>query len=71
MNLSVDEQQLIAKFRRLDLEGQKELLGQASLLLQKRERPAADGIAGSADNQCQLKQAEVRPEASAEPIFTE
>jgi len=71
MDLKLDEQLLIADFRRLDPGGRKELLDYAAFLVKKNrtafsEEPAKPG------NQCRLEdQPEERPEAAKEPIFTE
>ena len=71
MDLRLDEQLLVADFRRLDPGAQKELLDYAAFLLKKKRPDAADGPA-RAKNQCGLDAGpEERPEAVKEPVFTE
>jgi len=71
MDLNLDEQKLIAEFRRLDMESQQELLDYAAVLLKKQHAMNAADQSGPA-NQCALnKPREERPEAAKEPIFTE
>jgi hypothetical protein len=71
MDLKHDEQKLLAAFRSLTPEGKAELLDYAAFLLEKYPEPIT-GEAVSTANQCPLdKQAEERPEAAKEPIFTE
>lgn len=71
MDMKHDEQKLLAGFRNLTPEGKAELLDYAAILLKKFHQPTLRE-ATSADNQCPLdKQAEERPEAVKEPIFTE
>lgn len=71
MDLKLDEQQLLADFRRLDPAGQKELLDYAAFLA-KKSRSSRSGEPAAAENQCRLAdQPEERPEAAKEPIFTE
>jgi hypothetical protein len=71
MDLNLDEQKLIAEFRRLNEEGQRELLDHAAVLLKKQHDTSAADQSGP-DNQCALnKPHEERPEAAKEPIFTE
>lgn len=70
MELSLDEQRMIAEFRRLNQEGQRELLDFASLL-QKGKGKAASGDDSSPRNSCALDRKEGRPETAKEPIFTE
>jgi hypothetical protein len=71
MDLNLDEQNLIAEFRRLDTEGQLELLDHAAVLLKKQHDKSAADQSGPS-NQCALnKPREERPEAAKEPIFTE
>ena len=64
MELSIEEQTLIATFRTLDAAGKKEMLRHAS---QQSKEEAAVSAAG----QCRLERDEERPEIAAEPIFTE
>lgn len=71
MELKLDEQKLLAEFRRLNPEGKTELLDYAVFLVKKyHEMPPEEH--SSPDNQCPVqKQEEERPEAVKEPIFTE
>ena len=67
MDLNLEEQLLVAEFRRLDPAGQKELRDHAALLLKKRSSEES-----VADNQCRLeRRPEERPENIDESIFTE
>jgi hypothetical protein len=71
MEAKLDEQLLVADFRRLDPAGKKELLDYAAFLLKKSRSSASEDTASPA-NQCRLsEQTEERPEAVKEPIFTE
>jgi hypothetical protein len=71
MDLKLDEQLLIAEFRRLDPSGKKELLDYAGILV-KKNRTCGDEEPPQASNQCSLDaREEARPEAVKEPIFTE
>lgn len=71
MDLKLDEQTLLAGFQSLPPEGRKELLDYAAFLV-KKHRELVPQSAEKAENQCSLgKQAEKRPEAAKEPIFTE
>ncbi len=67
MTLQMDEQKLLAEFRNLSSDAQKELLDYATFLV-KKQHSAQEREAGC---QCALKQAEKRPETAKEPIFTE
>jgi len=70
MDLTLDEQKLLADFRRLTPAGKDELLEHAVLLGRRGERTSAEPVPVS--NQCRLEPSrEVRPEAAKEPIFTE
>ncbi len=70
MELRLDEQKLLAEFRRLTPEGKSELMEFAEFLLKKYHEAAEEH--SSAENQCPVpKQDEERPEAVKEPIFTE
>jgi hypothetical protein len=70
MDLTVDEQRLIAEFRKLTPSGRDELLAAASSLV--RRAGAEDLVAtGAPSNQCQLKTDKTLPEAEKTPIFTE
>ena len=71
MDLTLDEQKLLADFHRLSPEGKQELLTYAAFLA-KKQKEGEPAKAPGADNQCRLeKRAESRPEAAKEPIFTE
>jgi hypothetical protein len=71
MDLKLDEQLLVAEFRRLDPAGKKELLDYAAILV-KKCRTVDDDQAPQASNQCSIEPPEeARPEAAEEPIFTE
>lgn len=65
MDLTLEEQQLIADFRRLDGESRSALVAQARQL----SRSVVEQ--GGEPSQCTLKKTESRPEAAREPIFTE
>ena len=70
MELSIEEQTLIATFRTLDEPAKKAVLRHAS---QQRKAEAAVSAAGLLfpSGQCKLERDEKRPETAAEPIFTE
>ncbi|HBG04946.1 MAG: hypothetical protein A2075_14830 [Geobacteraceae bacterium GWC2_58_44] len=70
MELSIEEQTLVATFRALDEFGKKEMLRHAS---QQQKMEAAASVNGFAvpSGQCRLERGEERPETAAEPIFTE
>jgi hypothetical protein len=70
MELSVEEQTLIATFRNLDDHGKRELLRHASLQ-QKLEADASFATPLFPSGQCKLQRGEKRPENVSEPIFTE
>lgn len=68
MDLTLDEQRLIAEYRRLTLAGRDDLLAYAATLV----RQANEGEdSNTATDQCRLKRAEPHPEAEKTPIFTE
>ena len=70
MDLTLDEQKLLADFRRLTPAGKQELLEHAVLLGRKGDRMSAEPVPAS--NQCRLEPSrEARPESVKEPIFTE
>jgi hypothetical protein len=69
MDLTLDELKLLADYRRLTAEGQKELLDYAAFQVGKH-LCTADTPPGAA-NQCGLDREGPRPEAAEEPIFTE
>jgi len=68
MELTIEEQTLVATFRSLDESGQKEMLRHASQ--QHKLEAAATGL-GVPAGQCKLDSSDERPETAAEPIFTE
>jgi hypothetical protein len=68
MELTIDEQKLLADFRRLSVEGQRALLDAATRQARKRAEEDAES---QTVNQCRLPEHEKRPEAADEPIFTE
>lgn len=71
MTLKLDEQTLLADFRRLHPEGKAELLDYATFLVRKY-RKGSSTEASAPDNQCRLgNREEERPETDKEPIFTE
>jgi hypothetical protein len=71
MALNLDEQKLLAEFRRLNPEGKAELQDYAAFLIKKYQESALEEVS-STDNQCPVrKQEKERPEAAKEPIFTE
>ena len=70
MELSLEEQKLVAGFRRLNSASQKELLDYVDFLLKKQPEAGAavgEGHVGT----CPVRKHEERPEAVKEPIFTE
>jgi len=70
MVLSIEEQRLIADFRRLTPTGRDELLAQAALLSRTAGSDALQqGEART--NQCPLKPHDVRPETEPSPLVTE
>jgi hypothetical protein len=68
MDLTLDEQRLIAEYRRLTPAGRDDLLAYASTLVRQASGEKEDG---TAMGQCGLKSAEPHPEADKTPIFTE
>ena len=71
MDLKLDEQKLLAEYRRLNAEGKADLQDYAVFLMKKYQEPAPEEVS-STDNQCPVrKQEKERPEAAKEPIFTE
>ena len=70
MNLTLDEQKLLADFRRLTPLGRKELLEYAVFLARKAATSSAEP--DTTATQCRLEPAhDARPESVKEPIFTE
>lgn len=71
MDLKLDEQLLIAEFRRLNPGEKKELLDYAAFLAKKSRSNPSDESTNPV-NQCRVgDKPEERPEAAKEPIFTE
>ena len=66
MELSIDEQTLVAGYRTLDEAGKNELLRYAL-----KQHKSSSSLPLSRHGQCELARCEERPEAVAEPIFTE
>ncbi len=72
MDLRLDEQTLLADFRRLPAEGKKEFLDFAAFLVKKYRGQSVEPGEQKPANQCSLDaQPEKRPETTKEPIFTE
>lgn len=72
MTLQMDEQKLLADFRNLAPDAQKELLDYVTFLVKKqRSAQEREPERAGSDCQCSLKQPEKRPETAKEPIFTE
>ena len=70
MELTPEEQCLIAEFRKLSPAGRDELLACAVSLL-RRAGSEPDIEPDAAPNQCRLKDVEQRPEREKTPFFTE
>jgi hypothetical protein len=68
MDLTLDEQRLIAEYRRLTSAGRDDLLAYASMLVRQAGDEKENGIA---TDQCRLKNVEPRPETEKTPVFTE
>jgi len=68
MDLTLDEQRLVAEYRKLTPAGRDELLAHAATLV-RQANGEKDG--DTATDQCRLKGAEPHPEAEKTPIFTE
>lgn len=70
MELTIDEQRLLAEFRKLSPSGKDELLAMVAALARRTGNEGArDGEGGS--NQCRVKQRESHPETEKTPLFTE
>ena len=70
MDLTLDEQKLLADFRRLSPVGKQEMLEYALFLT--RKNVAASAQLETSSTQCLLEPAhDLRPESAKEPIFTE
>lgn len=67
MDLTLDEQRLIAEYRRMTPAGRDDLLAHASTLLRRYDGEKENDTT----DQCRLKSAEPHPEAEKTPIFTE
>jgi len=70
MDMKLDEQTLLADFRRMDDAGRRELLDYAVFLV-KKHRDMEEAKSATPGNQCRLEQKTDRPEIAKEPIFTE
>ena len=70
MDLKLDEQRLVADFRRLDGAGRQELLDYATFLVKKHSAARAEEEPPAA-GQCRIERREERPETEPEPIVTE
>ncbi|UFS72362.1 hypothetical protein LPW11_09250 [Geomonas sp. RF6] len=70
MELNLEEQGLVATYRRLNEKGKKELAGFASSLLEAAKAAAAEEPESTAGS-CKISREEERPETAAEPICTE
>ena len=70
MELTIDEQRLIAEFRKLTPDGRDELLAAAAEIVRRNVVEDSDEN-GSSSNQCPVKSRESLPEAEKTPIFTE
>jgi len=68
MGITLDEQRLLAEYRRLTPAGRDELLAYAATLVRRAGVKAGNG---AATDQCRLKSAEPHPEAEKTPVFTE
>ncbi|GFE62318.1 hypothetical protein [Geobacter sp. AOG2] len=68
MDLTLDEQRLVAEYRRLTPAGRDELLACAATLVRQTN---AEKDGGTATDQCRLKSTEPHPEAEKTPFFTE
>ena len=68
MDLTLDEQRLIAEYRRLTPAGRDDLLAHAVTLVRQTH---GENDSDAATDQCRLKSAEPHPEAEKTPIFTE
>ena len=69
MELSIDEQRLIAEFRKLTPAAKDELLAAAASLVRGDGGERSDD--GNVSNQCKIKNRESLPEAEKTPISTE
>ena len=70
MNLTIDEQRLIAEFRKLTPSGRDELLAAAASLLGRIGAGETAG-ADNSSNQCPVAPRTSSPGADKTPIFTE
>ena len=68
MDLTLDEQRLIAEYRRMTPAVRDDLLAYASTLLRHYN---GEKKSDAPTDQCRLKSAEPHPEAEKTPIFTE
>jgi len=67
MDISLDEQRLLADFRRLDPAGRQELLEMAAARARALHATAEPVSSG----QCRVANADPRPETAGEPVSTE
>lgn len=71
MDLNIDEQKLLAEYRRLNPKGKAELQDYVAFLIKKYQKSAPEEVP-TTDNQCPVrKQEKDRSVAAKEPIFTE
>ncbi|MBI1921444.1 MAG: hypothetical protein HYS23_10250 [Geobacter sp.] len=70
MDLKLDEQNLLADFRRLPSAAQQEVLDYVAFIRKKHEGGGAEEESPASDR-CSIKSPEERPEAAKEPLFTE
>lgn len=70
MDLTLDEQRLIAEYRRLTATGKDDLLAYAAALV-RQAGTDKNCDNDTATNQCRLKGTEPHPEADKTPFFTE
>jgi len=70
MELNLDEQNLLANFRRLSAAAQQEVLDYVIFLKKKHEEGDNETEAPASDR-CAVKSPEERPETVKEPLFTE
>lgn len=70
MELTLEEQTLLAAFRSLDDSGKKEVVRYANLQHKLQHAAASTGATPPAGC-CRLERSEERPEIAPEPIFTE
>ncbi|HEY3308293.1 MAG TPA: hypothetical protein VGJ93_07535 [Desulfuromonadaceae bacterium] len=69
MDLTLDEQRLLAEFKKLNPAGKEELLAYAASLA--RKTGVENNSNQSSATQCKIKKSEEHPEAEKSPFFTE